>query len=374
MPARSGTDVLIFVEDPGAANYIAELPSVLAQRGLRARLLAAGSAADYLRQRGISAEAVPFSATAEEVLASAAPRLLMVGTSENPDTLGLALVAEARLAGIESVGVVDALANAEYRFQGRTDDPLAYAPNWLLLPDRRTREAYVALGYPAERAVVCGHPHYDYVRETAARLAREGRSRLRARELPEAPADRKVVVFVAEVSTGLNPRQFQRSAEYTLAGRGTSTGRTEIVLEEFLDAVQLVKPRPYLVLRLHPKNTPDEFTTYLNEFDLVSSGGSPLELIYVADLVVGMTSMVLLEAALLGRPTLSIIPRAVERAWLPSIHMGLTACATTRSQLRSTIVDLLQTNPQKPQVDADSGIVFGSLRRTADFIEWRLSG
>ena len=363
------TDILIFVEDPGAANYVAELPAALGKRGFHARLLADGSAMGYLCQRGIPPETLPPSTTAEAILASASPRLLIVGTSENPDTLGLALVAEARSAGIESVGVVDALQIADYRFRGRTGDALAYVPDWLLLPDRWTREAYVELGYPPERAVVCGHPHFDYVRKIAEGLAREGRSTVRCRLLPGVPCEQSVIVFVSEISTGLDPQEFRRSAEYTLEGWGTSDGRTKIVLEEFLDAIRLVKPQPYLVLRLHPKNTLEEFTAYLDKFDLVSEGGSPLELMYVADLVVGMTSVLLMEAVVMGKRTLSIVPRAIERKWLPSTHMGLTSCVNSREELRSAITSILRERSKILPVKANEAFVIGALSRVVEFIE-----
>lgn len=362
-------DVLIFVEDPGAANYVAGLPAALAQKGWRTRMLAGGLAYEHLRQQGVTVESVPHPATAEKILASTAPRLLLVGTSSNLDTLGLKLVTAVRSMGIESIGVVDGLANADYRFRGRSDNPLAYAPDWLLLPDEWTKEAYVALGYPAERAVACGHPHYDYVRRMAAQLAREDRIALRQRLLPGVSNDQKVIVFAAETSTSPKPQQCQRSAEYTLVGRGKSTGRTDIVLEEFLDATPLVNPRPYLVLRLHPKNTLDEFTAYLDEFDLVSRGGSPLELIYVADLVVGMTTMLLMEAALLGRPTLAIVPRMVEKTWLPTIGAGVTTCATRSMEVREQLSNVLSGAIKPDTAAVDRLIPFDSSGRVIGFIE-----
>jgi hypothetical protein len=371
---RSKTDVLIFVEDPGAANYVAHLPAALAERGWQALLLADGGVKEYLLERGVRPTMVRPSMTAENILASFNPRLLLVGTSENPDTLGLALVAQARQSDIESVGVVDFINNADHRFRGRSEEALTYAPDWLLVPDEWTKDAYVELGYPAHRILVCGHPHYDHVLDVKTQLSQEDRTILRRRVLPQVPKGRLVVVFAAERLPGLDPQQYRRSAEYTLTGWGTSTGRTEIVLEEFLDAIQLVKPRPYLVLRLHPKNTRDEFTAYLDEFDLVSHGGSPLELVYVADLVVGMTSMLMLEAALLGRPTLSVVPRVVEMEWLLSIRIGITACVTTREQLRSNLANLLRDSSQMLRVDDGKVIVFGSLQRTAKFIERLLDG
>lgn len=362
------TDVLIFAEDPGAANYVAQLPSALAEGGWHTRLLAEGLATDCLHQRGIWPEVVQHRA-ADRILALIRPRLLIVGTSENPDTLGLALVAEARSAGIESIGVIDALSNADSRFRGRGNNPLAYAPDWLLVPDEWTKKAFVLLGYPAERGVVCDHPHYDYVRATRARLAREDRNALKQRLLPGVLDGRKVVVFATEGSVRVKPQSHQHLAEYTLTGRRTATGRTEIVLEEFLDAIQPMNPRPYRVLRLHPKDTPEDYTAYLGEFDLVSNGGSPLELIYVADLVVGLTSMLLIEAALLGKLTLAVVPRTVEMEFLLTIRMGITPCVTTREQLKFTLVDLLEDKPQLVNVDPAEFFVPGSLQRTVDFIE-----
>jgi len=336
-----GTDVLIFVEDPGAANYIAPLPAELAQKGWQVSLLAGGNARNYLLARGVHSEEVQHPATAGSILATYHPRLVLVGTSENPDTLGLALVAQARRLEIPSVGVVDFYSNAGQRFRGQSREALTYAPDWLLLPDEWTRAAYVDLGYPAQRTAVCGHPHYDHILQVKSQLDRKDPAILRRSILPQSPEGRPVVVFVAEVSTGLNPQQYLRSPEYTLTGWGTSVGRTEIVLEEFLDAIRLVAPRPYLVLRLHPKNALEDFAPYLCEFDHVSSGGSPLELVYVSDLVVGMTSMLLFEATLLGCQTLSIVPREVEKEWLPSIHMHITTCVTTREQLRSKMTALV---------------------------------
>src|SRR5436309_2738893 len=81
----------------------------------------------------------------------------------------------------------------------------------------------------------------------------------------------------AELSTGLDPTEYQRSAQYSLDGWGTSTGRTEIVLEEFLDAVAMQDHRPFCVLRLHPKNDISQFTAYLPEFDQVSQRERGLE-------------------------------------------------------------------------------------------------
>ncbi len=368
----SKTDVLIFAEDPGAANYVRLLPEALAQRGQTAILLAGGSAQAFLLEQGMRPTTVPPSMTGESILARFNPRLVLVGTSENEATLGFELITSARRMGIVSIGFVDFSSNADQRFRGRGETALAYAPDWLLVPDTLTKNAYISLGYPESRAVVCGHPHYDHVLNVKRQLDQEARNLLRQRVLPQAPDGRPVVVFAAEISTGLNPQQYRRSAEYTLTGWGSSTGRTEIVIEEFIAAVQLVNPRPYLVLRLHPKNALHEFAAYLDSFDLVSQGGSPLELVFLADLVVGLTSMVLLEATLLNKLTLSIVPRAIEKQWLPNICIETTMCVTTRAQLRYSLAKLLAQSATAPTFFGGT-VVSDSLCRVLGFIETRLN-
>ena len=373
VPRVGRADVLIFVEDPGAANYVAQLPSALRQKGWSTKLFAAGTARAHLLQRGVDCEQVQASCDAGRMLELESPEILVVGTSENPDTLGLELIRAARSRGIPTVGAVDAESNAGYRFQGRSESPLGYAPDWLLVPDQRTKDSYTGLGFRADRIMVCGHPHYDEVREAARQLATRDRSSLRQSMFPGAPPDSVVIVFVAEVSTGLNPGQYKRSAEYTLTGRGSSTGRTEIVLEELLDAAHLIVPRPFLVLRLHPKNTLDEFRPYLEEVDQVSRDEHPLEIVYAADLVVGMASMLLFEAAIMGRPTLSIVPRALEAQWALGVCIGTTPCVTTRHEFRSTLCSLLRRDMDTFRPPPLDPVLFRSLERTAGCIAQLLS-
>ena len=75
---------------------------------------------------------------------------------------------------------------------------------------------------------------------------------------------------------------------------------------------------------MQPKEKVEFFDEYKKEIDFLCQGGNPLEFVYAADVVVGMTSILMSEAALLKKPTLSIIPRYIETEWLSSIGMGIT--------------------------------------------------
>lgn len=369
MKGKAHLDILFFAEDPGAANYMVDLPLQCQAVGFSCRVLADGLAKGFFQKAEVPYEDIGGCDDPGEVLRELSPRLLVVGTSENPRSLGFGLVEAARRAGIRTLGVVDAFMNAAYRFRGLGEDPLKFAPEWIAVPDAWTRRAFLDLGHPEDHVVVCGHPRYDAVRQRGLELKEQGKEALRGRLFPDAQPGDAVVLFASELSEGLNRSQFTRSEEYTLQGWGGSSLRTPIVLEEFLEALDHSKERPYLALRLHPKEQQKDFSAFLDRFDRVSQGEPVLEVIFASDFVVGLTSTLLLEACLLGRPTLSILPRELEREWLPTIRAGLTLCSTTRKELRALLPRFLSGVKSKDAPRCEDVFVFGAPARVMAFIK-----
>ena len=357
-------DFLIHVEDPGAANFVGELPMALEALGLTARVIAEGKAAGHLRHLGVAFETPVPSATAKDMIDAADPRGVVAGTSENPGSLGLSLMDHARRRGLVTVGIVDGPANPRWRFRGESDDPLAHAPDHILSPDAGIADAYVELGMARDRVKVCGHPGFDTVRRRRELLISEGRESVRRRLWPELRPERPLAMFVSELSDGFQPEQFRRSSDYTLSGWGGSDARTDIAIEEFLDAVAASGIAPHLVLRLHPKEMDGVEPAHASRFDLVSRAEPPLEAVFAADAVFGMTSVLLLEAALLGRPVVSIVPRAVEKAWLPADASAYLACVATRGEVRESVADALHGRGPDPAL-ADRRLSSGAARAAA---------
>ena len=361
-------NIVLFAEDPGAVNYIAPLVLALIHQGHSVLLLSAGVATELFQNKGISSLELTNADEAVKLLRSKSPELLLVGTSENLDSSAFALISAAKEMQCVSIGIVDFYANAGYRFRGRTSNPLAFVPDWLMVPDEFTATEYESLGFLKQKIFVAGHPHYDDLIKMKAKLDCEGRDIIRAKLFPDALADQMIIVFASELSTGLNAEQYQLSNEYTLTGRGSSVGRTEIVVEELLDSIdtlidQGVK-KPYLVLRRHPKETLSDLSDYTHEFNLVSQGGEPLELIYAADLVVGMSSMLLSEAYVLGVCVLSILPREMEKDWLPLTVRHNILCATQRNEIVTHLRALLSNpsiNSTKNEANSLSDITAGIL-------------
>lgn len=347
----TGTDILAYVEDPGAANFVAGLPGALAACGLTCRLFAGGDARAHLAALGESFESCAHDTSGDALVEGVQPRLILSGTAENRDTLGLALIDTARARGIPSVGVVDGPSHVEARFSGSTSRADAHAPDQIVVPDAPTAAAFRAAGFAAGRIAVAGHPQFDRVRAERRRLETEGRAAVRRRVVPDAAPGARIALFVAELSDGMAPELYRHAPRWTLSGRGTSPLRTQIAIEEFLDAGAGLGL--HLILRLHPKNRPEEYAAYRGEFASFSAGGLAYDLAFAADLVVGMTTFLLVEAVLLGRPTLSILPDPTQAVWLPSAVAGLTPTVSRRHDILPMLRNQLATEPD-PALTAQS--------------------
>jgi hypothetical protein len=357
---------MIFVEDSGAANYLFSLPESLTLLGISVTVIADGCAVQYLSERGIKPTTAASYKTSKCLIDTFKPDLIIIGTSENKDTMALDLVLEARRLDITTLGAIDAVANSALRFRGHSDEPLFYAPDWLAVPDELTRTKFIELGFNPQKVIICGHPHFDYIRKKASDMALLSPESEKTKVFGEI-GNRKVITFATEKSTGLDSSEFQKSEQYSLIGWGKKNERTAIVIEEFLNAVKLITPQPYLVLRIHPADSLDNYLDYINLFDTISQTGSSLKLIYVSDVVVGMTSMILLEAALMGKRTLSIIPRELEKEWLPSIDANITLCSWSTSDIKLLLEKCLRAN----SIDEDvltQFFPFNSTERVAELV------
>jgi hypothetical protein len=348
--------VALMAEDPGAVNFLLPLVDRLIKESVSVTIFGVGVGAAQLRSRGHVVVPPPEAKDAAQLLECGMFKALITGTSEDTNSPAFDLLRAARASRIPTIGVVDASVNAQFRFRGTTQDPLAHAPDWLIVPDEATTLAFDSLGFPHSNICQVGNPARDWAKRRGREIRSAYLDDLNQKGLNSSA---KRVVFVSEISDGLNPSQYMQSAAYTLAGRGTSRARTMIVVEEFLDGcarrVQQSGLRATLVLRLHPKQHRDDIGLLADEFDEISTGSDPLEMVATADVVVGMSSMLLLQAYDIGVPCLAILPRGEELSWLPEVAMGRLPAATTRQEVQTHLQRLLELpRPLKPDlVDGD---------------------
>lgn len=334
-------NVLIFAEDPGAANYMRDFPQFLKEMGLNPIIYSVSFANKILTNNidNTFEEIENVYLRAELLLEKINPQLLIVGTSENLDTFSFKLTSVAKEKNIPSLAMVDSVANVKSRFKGYSDSPLTHITDYLLVPDEETKNEFKKIGFDYSNIYIYKNPHFNTLLEK-----RKPWSKFRFIELskkkfyPKLEKIRPVIVFVSEISTGLNEKQYQKSNNYTLFGSKKSVLRTEVVLDELFLALNNSTLNPYMVLRLHPKQNRQNLSKYLSKFDYISKDEDGLLIVNSADLVVGMTSVLLKEAAIIGKPVLSIVPKPDEELWLGDMK-NIIKCLSTRKQVN----DFLQS-------------------------------
>tara|TARA_B100000212_G_C27347493_1_gene522029 strand:- start:1020 stop:1550 length:531 start_codon:yes stop_codon:yes gene_type:complete len=146
---------------------------------------------------------------------------------------------------------------------------------------------------------------------------------------------------VAESTDILNPNESFLDNSYTLRGRGKCKWRTGIVLEEIIDIIKTFNPKPDLVLRMHPKNIKKQFIDWSSEF-VFDEISDPLESVWQSDVILGMSSNLLVEAMHLGKPVFSVLTRAKEKEWMNELKMNFIHSVCNRKELNDLLIDIFK--------------------------------
>jgi hypothetical protein len=341
--------VLVAVQDPGAANVVAPVAARLFNDGKTVlSVICQGFARDVLLRFS-----VPFkepcdyglrkvtSAAAERILARESPNVLLVGTSENTQSLDRLLTVKARSLGIPVISMLDYWSNYSKRFSGMSsNERFLYLPDLIFLMDEHARNDMLAEGFPPERLFVTGHPYLEGLLVKSLLLPEKKRARFRSSlGVPEGSC---LVTFASETFG------WSYDPSYRFPRLSRSRERTVIVLEHLLEALSELaeenKLKVFLLNKLHPKNKLGEFRWIKNlalPFPVLSLRKTDNNaLIQSSSLVVGMTSMFLLEASYLGTQTLYVVPREVEERIL-SGEVGFSLMARNPSELRAMLRNVL---------------------------------
>lgn len=222
----------------------------------------------------------------------------MVFSTSVADAVPLELARRARSAGLRVECVLDSWMN--YRHRLEMDGGPLFVPDAYHVMDSIARARAIADGLPPEVVTVSGHPGLAGLRAPSA----EERITLRRRiaELMGFGADSGLVVWVSEP-----------------AGREQAAGYTEeVALGELCTAVRAGAGNWAICVLAHPREDRALVQVAWARRSLGLPGGvlpageiTSRDAVGAAHAVAGMTSVLLYEAWLLGRPTLSLQPGLV---------------------------------------------------------------
>ncbi len=272
---------------------------------------------------------------AKEMLQSYNLSHVIVGTSENRNSFAFKLTDEARSLNINTIGAVDSPANADYRFKGDNKNPLAYAPEKLWVVDQLAHDQFATLGFPIQNIEKVGHPFYWKIAQDVATIPLCELTQFKEK-IYSCNNNDKVILFLGEISTGLDEKQFQHE-NYRFKGTHHSTKRTNIIFEELILAIARLD-NIKLFVRPHPKEELSDYSFYQQYISgFITEKEDPISACIGADLVIGMSTSLLVESYFANCSVLSILPDFKQREWLNYYHEINFPIVATRKQLTQWI-------------------------------------
>lgn len=295
----TGKSIVALAGDPGGGAALLPVLEALLAEGAELSILAYGETLANWSARSLPCTALASceAAEADHWLAGAA--LLLTATSCNAWNAERTFWQSAHRQDIPSLAVLDFWSNYRERFLVG-GEPLW--PNRVAVMDDIAARGMAAAGCPRERIAITGHPGFDTFAGTAAKLGPQELSTLR-QHLGMAEGQ-PLVLFVSQPLRTLNK---------DILGRDPTFDEFS-VLAAVIEALERLTAEwgrpPTLVIRPHPREAAGKFEPFAsrNIRVAVDTASPPHTLIRAADLIVGMNSMLLLEACLLGQPVLSIQP------------------------------------------------------------------
>ena len=326
------TKILVFVEDPGVTNMVIDFPNFFRELNFKFQIIANNFASEILLKKNIRHVKIVNKKELKNYLKLNEFDIFLVGTSENKKSLALNLIDIAKDKKILSIGLVDMMSNYNFRFSGNSSNPLFYKPDKLIVTDENTKLKFINIGFEKENIFTCLHPQEERIKKLRESFVKQKieKTRINQRWL-----------FVSESSDILNPKESFLNNDLTLRGRGKCNWRTGIVLEEIIDTIKTFNPKPELVLRMHPKNTKTQFIDWSNEF-IFDEIQDPLQSVWQSDVILGMSSNLLVEAMYLGKPVFSVLTRASEKEWMNELKMDYIYSVHNRKDLHKLLIEIFK--------------------------------
>ena len=312
-------DLIIFVEDPGAANFIVDLYKNLIENKYNVLIIADGPCKLILKNNNVKYTNYS-QKTKIHLYSKNISNTYLVGTSERADCEGLKVIRHCKINNITSLSFIDMSINLDTRYKGLSNNPLKYVSDYIFVIDESAKSTYMNFGFDKNKIIVVNHPVVE-------RLSKYVHSK------NENKNSIKKIVFIDEGVDMLNRYNTIKNKNYYYNGTSNSVNRTKIIFEELLLALKSININYKLVVRLHPNNKEYFYSEYDKYIDQFSHNTNPYPLIASADIVVGMTSMLLYETSFINKNHFSIIAQNIEKDWLPSIIEMRTRVATKRSEI-----------------------------------------
>lgn len=318
------TGLLVYCEDPGAANYMQVLSKWLKDGYVDYKfVLESDSCIEFFPELRLTT-----SDLSEAFIGSCSlwgnKFSFVFGISENIDSKAFDCVVACRLKGVKTIAFVDSVHNYSYRFRGRSADPLSYLPDHLVVPTESVKQKYRSLGVKDDCVSIIPHP------------AIQGWGEKWVRSINVKSGSKLRIVFASELDSGLRDiyAGFDSDSSHI-----NEQSKPSNVVGNFVRFIGPMRENLHLILRLHPKQTPQDYRDLANYFDEISWRTNSALLFQRVDLVIGLTSIFLGEAVAHGVPAFSLVLNSVDRGWTKAMGLELVTEIESFEELKILLDD-----------------------------------
>lgn len=270
--------ILFFAHDPGGANAIKPLIEPLNKKGFKCLVYGKGPALKILPN------VIEYSGDTDKLIESIKPNFIITGTSAS-DMTEKELRLSAQKCGIECLAILDSWVNYN-RFtkystkelaKNKKYSELSYLPTYLIVMDEYAKNEAIKESVPKNIIYPLGNPHFEYIKNSfkALNVDELRKSLLKGKQ--------KLIVWASEPYI----------EDY---GKGME-------IECLKDLIEVVPNDTHLIIKPHPREKLDKFDKFKGI--AIVRDMSSLQMIKAADLVLSMTSMVLIESIIANKATLS---------------------------------------------------------------------
>lgn len=271
------TKILFFAHDPGGANAIKPLIEPLSKKGFKCLVYGKGPALKILPN------VTKYSGDTDKLIESIKPNFIITGTSAS-DMTEKELRLSAKKFDIQCLAILDSWVNynrftkyspLELSINKRYNE-LFYLPTYLIVIDKYAKNEAIKESVPKEIIYPLGNPHFGYIKDC---FKEQNIDELRDSLLND---KQKLILWVQEPHTN------------------------EHGLESLKDLAELIPDNAKLIIKPHPRENYEKFEKIARGGGIIIDKNiSSLQAIKIADLVVSMTSMMLVESVILNKNALS---------------------------------------------------------------------
>jgi hypothetical protein len=337
--------VLIFSRDPGGANAVIQLIDPLLEKGYDVEVYGKDAAISVYKKfynlyKDISKELDNINLeTICTFIKRIAPDFIITGTSSDDFTERYIWTVSETM-GIPAFAVLDQWINYSLRFKNTSCIGEFYLPTKIFIMDEYAQNEMCKEGIDKDRIVVTGQPFFEYVRKNKFKFDSGQIEKFKE----EIVGSKNTLLFVF-VSQPISTLCLLNEMEEDYWGYTEKDIFLKVIrcLEKICNGSD---KNIMLVIRMHPKDKIDNYADIINKnctnvrciFD--NEFDSNL-LLMASDLIIGMYSMLLLEAAILDRKFISVQIGLKRENPLILDRIGINKSILTKNELEEVLYNTI---------------------------------